>query len=146
MIRAALASDCDRLNDITQSSSAYANQYRAMLEGYIITREQIERDVFFVAELSGRVVAYYSLTREPEPELDLTFVADEAQGTGIGKTLFEHMLATARGLGMESVKIVSHPPSVGFYERMGAQRIGAQPPRGRVTWERPILRVATKGA
>ena len=52
------------------------------------------------------------------------------------------MREAARSQGISSVLIVSHPPSAGFYERMGAVREGTKPPSGRVTWARPILRLA----
>ena len=44
---------------------------------------------------------------------------------------------------MHKVKIVSHPPSVGFYKHIGAVETGSKPPAGRVTWARPILMLAT---
>ena len=54
------------------------------------------------------------------------------------------MRETARAHDIASVLIVSHPPSAGFYERMGAVREGVKPQSGRVTWERPILRLAVR--
>jgi GNAT superfamily N-acetyltransferase len=103
---------------------------------------QIQRDVVFLAEAGGDILGFYSLIVEGEPELDLMFVADAAQGTGLGKILFDHMRETARTHAVASILIVSHPSSVGFYERMGAIREGMKPPSGRVTWERPVLRLA----
>ncbi len=88
------------------------------------------------------VAGFYSLTLGNAPELDLMFVADRGQGLGIGRALFEHMLARARQRGLRAVKIVSHPPSLGFYRRMGAVEVGVAPPAGRVTWPRPILLAA----
>ena len=139
VFRRATAADRDTLNAITQSSSSYAGTYRTILDGYEITPDQIETDEVHVAEQDGRIAGYFSLIVAPEPELDLLFVANEAQGTGVGSALFEYMLAIARRRGLASLKIVSHPPSAGFYERMGAERVGIVTPDGRVTWERPVL-------
>jgi GNAT superfamily N-acetyltransferase len=72
------------------------------------------------------------------PELDLLFVADEAQGRGIGLLLVAHMQAEARAAGLDRVKVVSHLPAEGFYHRAGAVRTGtalANPPA--VPWDRP---------
>jgi hypothetical protein len=54
------------------------------------------------------------------------------------------MQAEAARLGIASVRIVSHPPAVGFYERMGASRVGVRPPSGRITWCRPVLELVTR--
>lgn len=125
-----------------KSVRAYQGVYGAILDGYALGDTQLHRDQIFLAESGGEIRGFYSLITEGEPELDLMFVADAAQGTGLGKILFDHMRETAQSRGIASVLIVSHPPSVGFYERMGAIRIGMKPPSGSATWERPILRLA----
>ena len=145
-VRDAVASDRGALNALTHASSAYKGDYAAILDGYEISAEQMERDAFRVAERAGAIVGYYSLTLQPEPELDLMFVADSEQGAGLGALLFEDLLAAARTRGIAEVKIVSNPPAAPFYRRMGASVVGIEPPRGRVTWERPILRIATGGS
>ncbi len=74
-------------------------------------------------------------------ELDLFFVADDAQGRGVGDRLIAHMPAEARRRGLASVRVVSHPPALPFYLRMGARRTGTIPARPpKVRWERPELR------
>lgn len=148
-IRRAGPRDLDALNAVTQASSAYDGPYRAILDGYGITHDQLQRDLFRLAERSedggqggDAIQGYYSLTRIDNGmtgELDLMFVADRAQGSGLGRMLFADMVRTARLAGLRAVRIVSHPPSVGFYERMGARRVGEMGRRGRVTWNRPIL-------
>lgn len=127
------------MNRLMQASRAYEGEYRRILDGYAVTPEQIARDHVVLAEGDGHVLGFYSLITDGEPELDLMFVADAAQGMGLGARLFRHMRAQAARLGIGSVRIVSHPPAAGFYERMGAVQVGIKPPSGRVTWERPIL-------
>ena len=138
-VRRARLQDIPALNRIMWNSSAYDGEYRAMLENYEISPRQIEDDQVFLAEDIDQVLGFYSLIVAPEAELDLMFISDAAQGTGLGRGLFEHMISAAQSLGIAAVKIVSHPPSVGFYERMGARRTGTQAAQGRVTWARPIL-------
>jgi GNAT superfamily N-acetyltransferase len=143
-IRRATAADASRLTDLMQSSSAYDGEYARILNGYRVTPEQICRDLIFLAETGNRLLGFYSLMLSEEPELDLMFVADETQGTGLGRRLFEHMQKQARERGIPAVRIVSHPPSVGFYLSMGAKMVGLKPPSGtRVTWERPVLTMQT---
>jgi len=124
-----------------RASATYRGMYSSILDGYEITGEQVRSDhVFLATDESELVLGFYSLARlDSEPELDLMFVSDAAQGSGIGAILFEHMRHTARQLGLATVKIVSHPPAAGFYARMGAEPAGYQAPSGRVRWERPIL-------
>lgn len=138
-LRRATADDVAALNALMQASSAYHGQYAPMLAGYAVSAEQVARDLFFVAETGGEIVGFYSLVIEGEPELDLMFVADRAQGSGLGAELFRHMADEARALGIDAVKIISNPPAEGFYLRQGAERIGTRRPKGRVTWAQPIL-------
>lgn len=141
VIRRARAEDAPVLTAIMHASAAYAGGYARILDGYAVTPEQIARDHVYVAE-AETILGFYSLTMLPEPELDLLFVADAAQGRGIGRLLMEHLRATAAAIGVATVRIVSHPPALGFYQTNGARRIGTRPPSGKVGWERPILELA----
>jgi GNAT superfamily N-acetyltransferase len=101
---------------------------------------QIERDNVYVAEAHAKVLGFYSLIAYlPNPELDLLFVSNDAQGRGIGSALVLHLKNLAASLGIHAIRIVSHPPALDFYVRRGAKILGSSPPHGRVTWERPVL-------
>jgi GNAT superfamily N-acetyltransferase len=139
VLHRAREADLPALNRLMQASRAYEGEYRRMLDGYIIAADQIARDHVVLADRDGEVLGFYSLITGREPELDLMFVTDGAQGTGLGARLFRHMQAEAARLDLSSVRIVSHPPAAGFYERMGAVRVGTRPGGGRITWERPVL-------
>lgn len=144
LVRRAVAADAQALTDLTQSSSAYAGEYRAILEGLAISPALVERDLYYLVEDDhGGTIGYYSLIAHDDglAELDLLFVADHAQGGGLGALLFRHMVVVAREHGFDRVRIVSHPPAEEFYLLMGARRVGTQPARGRVTWERPVLEI-----
>ncbi|MFK4811742.1 GNAT family N-acetyltransferase [Devosia sp. ZW T5_3] len=141
IIRPAERGDAQTLTTLMHQSSAYAGTYASILDGYAVTPEQIDGDIFYVADLEGAIAGFYSLTLGDEPELDLMFIADHAQGMGLGARLFQHMIAQAQGRGIASITIVSHPPSVGFYQRMGATITGTKAPNVKVSWERPILRL-----
>ncbi|MFJ7912480.1 GNAT family N-acetyltransferase [Kitasatospora sp. NPDC096204] len=143
MIRRADETDADLLTDLVQASSAYHGEYAPMIDGYRVTPEYIARhEVFLAADsATGRLLGFYALIREPA-ELDLMFVADEAQGRGTGRELIAHMLELARSTGIAEVRVVSNPPAEQFYLRVGAERVGTFPARGRITWDRPELRFA----
>ncbi|MFJ4867419.1 GNAT family N-acetyltransferase [Streptomyces sp. NPDC088757] len=155
-IRRATADDSRRLTRLVRSSRAYRGDYAAMVEGYQVGGPYIEHHSVFVAADGGgdgngngggggKVLGFYALLVDGagaggEAELDLAFVADEAQGLGIGRLLMEHMAGQARAAGLGSVKVVAHPPAEEFYLRTGAVRTGTVPPSGSVHWERPELR------
>ncbi|WIX84596.1 GNAT family N-acetyltransferase [Amycolatopsis sp. DG1A-15b] len=126
------------LTALMHASSAYRGEYSSILDGYAISPGYIEGNPTFTATRDGEILGFYALL---EAELDLVFVADQAQGLGIGARLIEHMLAEARSRGLDSVRVVSHPPALPFYVRMGARRTGtipAKPPK--IRWDRPELR------
>jgi GNAT superfamily N-acetyltransferase len=60
-------------------------------------------------------------------QLDLLFVEPAMIGTGIGAALFELAAATARAAGATRLDIHADPFAAGFYDRMGARRIGDVP-------------------
>ncbi|MEU5520633.1 GNAT family N-acetyltransferase [Streptomyces sp. NPDC047860] len=142
-VRRASAQDAKRLTRLVRRSRAYEGPYAAMVADYRVGPDYIESHRVFVAvdtsDPAGRVLGFYALVLAP-PELDLLFVADEAQGRGIGRLLVGHMKSEAHMAGVDRVRVVSHPPAEGFYRGLGAQTIGtvaANPPA--VMWDRPEL-------
>ena len=143
VIRRALFADAPAINRLMQDSSAYRGEYSAILQGYSVSPEQLAADGMYVLETDTEILGFYSLTNSNDcPELDLMFVANNAQGKRIGAMLFEHMKQQAAALGAAQVKIIAHPPAEAFYLRMGAIKVGVKPPSGRVTWTRPVLSLA----
>ncbi|MEW1658872.1 GNAT family N-acetyltransferase [Streptomyces sp. NPDC093707] len=150
-IRRAAAADAEPLTALMHASSAYRGAYFSMIADYRVTADYIDRHRVFVATApdgdgqGGRgehVLGFYSLVLDP-PELDLAFVADQAQGTGVGRLLITHMIDQARAADLTEVRVVSHPPAEAFYRRMGAHRVGTVAPTSpKVAWERPELRFA----
>lgn len=165
VIRRAEERDAGRLTRLVRSSRAYEGRYAAMVDGYRVGPDYIEAHRVFVAVREGAggdagrgdggggrgasasvgtsggsgVLGFYSLVVEAA-ELDLMFVADQAQGYGIGRRLVEHMRGEARRAGIDRVRVVSHPPAEGFYRSVGALPSGtvqADPPA--VMWDRPEL-------
>lgn len=142
-IRRATARDAKRLTRLVRTSRAYEGPYAAMVAGYRVGPDYIETHRVFVAVEpdDDRLLGFYALVLEP-PELDLMFVADSAQGLGIGRLLVAHMLGQARDAGITGVRVVSHPPAEGFYLGVGGERTGterAHPPA--VMWDRPELHI-----
>ncbi|WP_370966814.1 GNAT family N-acetyltransferase [Amycolatopsis sp. cg9] len=126
------------LTALVHASSAYRGDYATILDGYEVTPAYVEANPTFTATHDGGVVGFYALV---EAELDLLFVADAAQGLGVGRRLVEHLRGEARTRGLRAIRVVAHPPALEFYLRMGARRTGTVPPNPpKVRWERPELR------
>ncbi|MGW5425383.1 GNAT family N-acetyltransferase [Streptomyces sp. NPDC003943] len=139
-LRRATAADSKRLSRLVRTSSAYAGEYAAMVDGYQVGGSYIEHHPVYVAvDGAGRILGFYALLLD-EAELDLAFVADDAQGLGIGRMLMAHMAEQARAAGLDSIRVVAHPPAEEFYVRTGARRTGTVQPTGRIHWARPELR------
>ncbi|NYI06769.1 GNAT family N-acetyltransferase [Allostreptomyces psammosilenae] len=131
------------ITELIHASSAYQGRYASSIAGYRVTPGYVARHlVFRAADAGGRLLGFYALVADPPEaaELDLLFVADHAQGRGLGRRLVDHMLGQARLAGLPGVRVVSHPPAESFYRRTGARRVGTLPaaPSG-VDWERPEL-------
>jgi GNAT superfamily N-acetyltransferase len=48
-------------------------------------------------------------------------------GSGVGRSLFEHARDRARELRLPVLELSADPNAEGFYERMGAKRVGDVP-------------------
>lgn len=87
-VRCADDRDLPTLNRVMHASSAYGGDYRRILDGYDVTVDQVARDQVWVAESNGDILGFYSLVIQGTPERDLMFVADAAQGLGLGAASF----------------------------------------------------------
>ncbi|EME97309.1 GNAT family N-acetyltransferase [Streptomyces mobaraensis NBRC 13819 = DSM 40847] len=144
-IRRAEASDAPALTRLVRRSRAYEGRYAPMVERYTVGPDYVLAHEVHVAAAHdpsagpGGLLGFYGLLLDPH-ELDLLFVADAAQGLGVGRALVTHMKERARAAGLTWVRVVSHPPAEGFYRSVGAVPMGtlpAAPPW--ITWERPEL-------
>ena len=80
----------------------------------------------YAAILDGRTVGFYALVRNDD-RLNLLhlWVLPDAMGRGVGRSMFIHALERTRELGCRELEIESDPNAGGFYQHMGARRVGA---------------------
>ena len=91
----------------------------------VITTELVARWPTFVAERGAELVGFYVLSVESKgPMLRDLWIDPAAIRTGVGSLLWRHMLASAASEGHATLHITSDPNAAGFYERMGARRVG----------------------
>ena len=90
-----------------------------------ITPEFIERHETYVVYLDQEPVGFCAIAMEDvRVSMEHLWVLPEYMGKGIGTDLFRHMLSRGRELGAQVLEIESDPNAQGFYERMGAKKVG----------------------
>ncbi|WP_116948485.1 GNAT family N-acetyltransferase [Jiangella endophytica] len=141
----ATVAETEALTTMVRTSAAYTGEYRVMVANQTIDAAYIGRHLTRVAhgpdgELLGFVTLQVPGRGGPgEGEVDFMFVAEDAQGRGIGRLLIDHLRAEAATLGLRRLHVVSHPPSAGFYRSCGFRDVGVIAPHGRIGWSRPHL-------
>lgn len=87
-----------------------------------------------VAEEHGRIVGFYVLDgTPPEMEMSRLMIEPDRVGTGIGRMLWNHAVATAVALGVQTITIDGDPNAEPFYRRMGAVTVGEH------DWSPPMM-------
>ena len=131
VIRRAVPDEVSYLNELTGRSVLSWGYEPEFLnwepEAITVTREFIAGSPVFVLEETGRIIGYYGLLGEPpEMALDKLFVEPDRIGTGCGKRLWRHAIATARELGACVLTLASDPNAAPFYRAMGAEWVGEE--------------------
>ncbi len=90
-----------------------------------ITTDFIDEHHVYVAEDEGEIRGFYALCQNGEKaELEHMWVRPAYIGTGIGKELFLDAMERASQMNVSEVELSADPNAAGFYERMGAKKIG----------------------
>ena len=90
-----------------------------------ISPDFVNANEVYVFESDGEVRGFYGLViRNDKAELEHLWVAPKHIGTGVGKELFIHAMQRAAGQNISEVQLSADPNAEGFYQKMGAHRIG----------------------
>jgi GNAT superfamily N-acetyltransferase len=94
-------------------------------EDLTVSSDFVDNNHVYVAERENILMGFYALIiREGKAQLEHMWVAPEHIGAGVGKELFIHAMQSAAGQNVSEVEISSDPNAEGFYQKMGAHRIG----------------------
>jgi GNAT superfamily N-acetyltransferase len=121
--------DAAELTEIAMLAKAHWGYPQRWMDLWRITLtiepETIRDQEVYVAVEDGRRVGFYTLLgRPPVLDLDQLWVRPEWIGKGFGRALVEHALGRAAALGAGQVNVQAEPHAEGFYQRMGARRVG----------------------
>ena len=128
-IRRALKEEAPALSAIAQDAKRYWGYPEHWIKHWeqdlTISPDLITNQHVFVAQSDDQLLGFYALVvNEKKAELDHMWVAPSQIGKGVGKELFLHAMKTADELKIPQVLITADPNAEGFYEKMGASRIG----------------------
>src|SRR6266446_778260 len=90
-----------------------------------ITPDFITTHEMYVA-VAGEVIAGCCawVRRDSLAELERMWIKPAHMGNGVGRALFNQVVSRAKSLGARAVELSADPNAEGFYQRMGATRIG----------------------
>src|ERR1043165_459546 len=129
MIRVATTDEAELLTRIALDAKRYWGYPEHWIKHWeadlTISPEFIRDNHVYVAEADGEVCGFYALcVSGAKAELEHMWVTPGYIGTGVGKELFLDAMERAAALDVRDVELTADPNAAGFYERMGASRIG----------------------
>lgn len=121
--------DLARLSEIAFAAKAYWHYPAEWLEKWrpqlTITESDLSQGAAFKLIADGEIRGFYTLREGGEKLwLEHLWLDPSSIGNGLGRRLFEHAMATAKGMGYSRVFIESDPNAEGFYTAMGAVKVG----------------------
>jgi GNAT superfamily N-acetyltransferase len=127
-IRDAREDEAEALSDIRVQSKGYWGYSQETLEAWRpamkVSPNYIRTNAVRSIFLDGQLVGFYAVIRESEDYLDHLWLVPEAIGKGVGRLAFDDAVRLASELGIEALLIISDADAVGFYLKLGAQKIG----------------------
>jgi GNAT superfamily N-acetyltransferase len=149
-IRRAHPDEAPLLNELTGRSALYWGYEPEFLdwepEALLVTPSLVATSTVYVLEEGSRIIGYYALiSKPPHTYLDKLFVEPDRIGTGCGKRLWLHAIATARELGVDVLLLDADPNAAPFYRAMGAEWLGEES-TSREGWNLQVFRFRIPGS
>jgi GNAT superfamily N-acetyltransferase len=150
-IREARPDEAGRLSELARRSKAswgYDEDFMSRAsEELTIPMDAIHaHQVWVLQKESGAILGFLRVIPGDPAILEDLWVEPAAMGAGHGRRLWEHAAAVARSGGASAMELDADPNALGFYERMGAVRVGVTPSTVVAGRELPRMRVPLRGA
>lgn len=131
-IRRADPSEADQLTEIAHAAKRHWGYPENWIEKWradlTITPEFLANNEVFVAIANDAIAGCCALVITGAlAEIEHMWIKPEHMGSGVGRALFEHARNRARDLQLPVLELSADPNAEGFYERMGAKRVGDVP-------------------
>lgn len=129
VIRRARPDEAGALTELAHAAKRYwgypENWIEHWKEDLTITEDFIAANEVYVAMIGDEMAGCCALALgESQAELEHMWIKPERIGTGVGKALFTHVKNHARDLNVPELELSADPNAEGFYQRMGATRVG----------------------
>jgi N-acetylglutamate synthase-like GNAT family acetyltransferase len=131
-IRRADLSEAEQLTAIAHAAKRHWGYPESWIEKWsadlTITPEFLANHEVFVAIANNAIAGCCALVVTGTlAEIEHMWIKPEQMGSGVGRALFEHARDRARELQLAVLELSADPNAEGFYERMGAERVGDVP-------------------
>lgn len=128
-IRRATPDEAATLTEIAHAAKRHWGYPEAWIERWktdlTIDADFIANHETFVAPANDQVLGCCALVMSDRlAEIEHLWIRPEHMGSGVGRRLFEHARNRAKELGAKVIELSADPYAEGFYEHMGAVRIG----------------------
>jgi GNAT superfamily N-acetyltransferase len=149
-LRPAQLEEAWMLTDLAMRSKAHWGYDAAFMElcrnELTVTERHVSGELCLVAEAAGRLLGFIAadISAPGEAEISLLFVAPEAMGRGIGRTLIEVASDHFTRRGCEVLMTAADPHAECFYHRAGFSTLGREPSGSVPDRTLPIVRRALK--
>jgi N-acetylglutamate synthase-like GNAT family acetyltransferase len=129
-IRRATPDESAELTALAHAAKQHWNYPQEWIDSWksdlTLTPELIANNEVFVAIVDDVVAGCCALFLSDDlAELEHMWIYPEQMGKGVGRALFEHTAQRAAELGFRELELSADPNAEPFYQRMGAERIGA---------------------
>jgi N-acetylglutamate synthase-like GNAT family acetyltransferase len=128
-IRRAQPDEASVLSEIALAAKRYwgypENWIQHWKDDLTIRSEFITNNEMYVAIVGEEIAGCCAIVLSGSlAELEHMWIRPEHMGSGVGRALFLHAKERATSLKVPALEISSDPNAEGFYQRMGARRIG----------------------
>lgn len=128
-IRRALPEEAGTLTQIAYAAKRHWRYPESWIEEWkadlTITSKFIAANEVFVAIVNDEIAGCCALVvTDTLAEIEHMWIRPELMGGGVGRALFEHARDRAKELRLAVLELSADPNAEGFYERMGAMRVG----------------------
>jgi N-acetylglutamate synthase-like GNAT family acetyltransferase len=128
-IRRARPDEAAALTEIAHAAKRHWGYPESWIEQWkddlTITPDFIASNEMYVALNGEEIAGCCALVMgDSLAELEHMWIRPEHMGNGVGRALFNQIVERAKTLGAKAVELSADPNSEGFYQRMGATRIG----------------------
>jgi len=128
-IRRAKPDEADVLTEIAHAAKRHWGYPESWIQQWTtdltITSKFIAKNEMYVAINAEEIVGCCALAFNGSlAELEHMWIKPEHIGAGVGQALFQHVKERAAKLKIPALELSADPNAEGFYERMGATRIG----------------------